>query len=147
MAILNPTKIVGFYFMLKFSKKAEYSIIALKHMLNQPEGTVTSAKEISTRYNIPNEILAKILQLLSREGLLISSKGVRGGYLLAKGGDNITLTEILEVVEGPLGIVDCMSVGECDCTQMNSCTISEPLKVIQEQLRQFFSKIIAGRYQ
>jgi Rrf2 family protein len=127
--------------MLKFSKKAEYSIIALKHMLNQPEGTVTSAKEISTRYNIPKEILAKILQLLSRKGLVVSSKGVHGGYFLAKGGENITLTEILEIVEGPLGIVDCMSAGECDCIQMNNCTISEPLKIIQEQLRYFFSKI------
>jgi Rrf2 family protein len=130
--------------MIKISKRAEYSIIALKHMLNQPQGTVTSAKEISTYYNIPGEILAKLLQLLARNGLVVSSQGVRGGYLLAKGGEKITLTEILEIVDGPLGIVECMTTDDCDCIQMNSCTISEPLKVIQEQLRKFFSGISLG---
>ena len=127
--------------MLKLSKKAEYSIIALKHMLNQPAGTLCSAKEISLRYNIPGEILAKLLQLLARKGLVVSSQGARGGYLLAKAGESISLTEIIETVEGPMGIVDCMADSGCDCTQMSQCNISEPLKVIQDQLRRFFSDI------
>ncbi|MFQ6113398.1 MAG: RrF2 family transcriptional regulator, partial [bacterium] len=85
--------------MLRLTKKAEYGIIALKHMLNKPTGIVTSAKEISETYSIPSEIMAKILQILARKGLIESSQGAKGGYVLAKGGDTISLADIVESLE------------------------------------------------
>lgn len=127
--------------MLRLSKKTEYGIIALKHMLNQPMGAVNSAKEIATVYNIPNEIMAKILQVLARKGIVISSQGARGGYVLAKTGNEITLSDIIESIEGPVGIVDCVDDATCDCVQIETCNISEPLKVIQKQLKLFLSNI------
>lgn len=127
--------------MLRLSKKAEYGIIALKHILNQPFGTVTTAKEISAHYAIPNEIMAKILQVLARKKLLTSCQGKRGGYVLSRDGQDISLSEIIEAVEGPLGIADCLIEGDCDCVQMEACNISEPLKVIQAQIKTFFSRI------
>jgi Rrf2 family protein len=127
--------------MLRISKKSEYGIIALKHMLNQPVNTVTSAKEIANYYNIPAEILAKILQIQARNGIVASSQGARGGYVLAKAGAKITLSEIIETVEGPLELVDCVSDDECDCGQMDTCNISEPIKIIQDQLKDFFAGI------
>jgi len=127
--------------MLKLSKKTEYGIIALKHMLNRTEESVSSAKEIATMYNIPNEIMAKILQVLVKNDILVSSQGARGGYILARSGREISLSEIIESIEGPLGIVDCVSQTDCDCMQIDTCNISEPLKVIQKQLKIFLSGI------
>jgi len=127
--------------MLRLSRKTEYGIIALKHMLNQPPGSVVSAKEIATIYNIPAEIMAKILQVLVRNSLVLSSQGSRGGYILARKGDEITLSDIIESIDGPLGIVDCVTDADCDCVQIDTCNISEPLKVIQKQLKLFLSGI------
>jgi Rrf2 family protein len=127
--------------MLKISKKSEYGIIALKHMLNQPEGSITRAKEIAQRYNIPSEILAKILQRMARYGIVQSSQGARGGYILGKDGDSISLSEIIECIEGPLGIVDCVNDSDCNCVQLEKCNISDPFRVIQKQFKVFLSGI------
>ncbi len=64
--------------MLRLTKKSEYGIIALKHMMNQPVDTVISAKEIAECYNIPAENMAKILQMLVRKGVVSSCQGARG---------------------------------------------------------------------
>ncbi|RMF70039.1 MAG: Rrf2 family transcriptional regulator [Calditrichaeota bacterium] len=127
--------------MLKLTKKSEYGIIALKHMLNQPEGEVTTAKEISTSYNIPSEIMAKILQRLARVGIVKSCQGAKGGYVLARAGESISLSEIIEVLEGPVELVGCVDKATCDCMQLENCNISDPFRIIQKQFKVFLSGI------
>lgn len=127
--------------MLRLTKKSEYGLIALRHMLNQPDGTVTSAKEISKHYNIPAEAMAKILQVLARKGMIVSSQGARGGYILGRDAQKISLSDIIETIEGPFGIVDCMSDVDCECVQMDTCNISEPFRIIQKQFKLFLSGI------
>ncbi|MFQ5824721.1 MAG: RrF2 family transcriptional regulator [bacterium] len=127
--------------MLRLTKKSEYSIIALKHMFNKPTGLVTSAKEIAITYNIPSEIMAKILQRLAQKGIVQSCQGAKGGYILAKAGNRISLAEIVETIEGPFGIVGCMTDSDCNCMQLDNCNISDPFRVIQQQFKIFLSGI------
>ncbi len=127
--------------MLRITKRAEYGIIALKHMLNKPEGSISKAREIAELYNIPSEIMAKILQQLARQGMIRSTQGAKGGYILAKAGNKITLSEIIETLEGPLGIVECTTGSECACEQLENCNISDPFRAIQRQLKSFLSGI------
>lgn len=127
--------------MLRLTKKAEYGIIALKHMLNKAPGIVTSAKEIAETYSIPSEIMAKILQSLARQGFIHSCQGAKGGYVLAKEGQAISLADIVETLEGPVGIVECMQADECSCVQLDNCNISDPFRVIQQQFKIFLSGI------
>ncbi len=110
-------------------------------MLNQPGGQVTRAKDIAQAYEIPSEVLAKILQQLAKSDIIQSSQGARGGYELAKIGEQITLSEIIECIEGPVGLVDCASDGDCNCVQLTNCNISEPFKVIQQQFKHFLTGI------
>ena len=70
--------------MLKLSKKADYGLIAVQHLAQQPPATACSAKEIARAYGIPTELLAKILQKLAKNGLLVSQHGTNGGYVLAR---------------------------------------------------------------
>ena len=70
--------------MLQLSKKVEYGLIALRHMAMSPVGQVFTAKEIAMKYNIPYEFLAKVLQKLTKAGVVTSFQGMRGGYLLAQ---------------------------------------------------------------
>lgn len=127
--------------MLRITKKAEYGIIALKHILNQPDGRVSRAKEIAQIYNIPSEIMAKILQQLARHGMVCSIQGAKGGYILAKDGNKISLSDIIQALEGPLGIVECAANDECGCMQLPYCNIRSPFNVIQEQFKTFLSGI------
>jgi len=66
--------------MLRLSKKVEYGIIAIRHIASlDGRGTVTTAKEISDTYDISYELLAKVLQRLTKKGLIVSYQGVRAG--------------------------------------------------------------------
>ncbi len=70
--------------MLKLTKKADYGLIAVRHLAERFPATACSAKEIARAYGIPTELLAKILQKLAKNGLLVSQHGTNGGYALAR---------------------------------------------------------------
>ena len=99
--------------MLKISKKADYALMALQHIAAVQFGDVTpgrvvNTKEIAEEYNIPLELLAKVLQTLAKHALIESHNGPKGGYALARRAHQITIAQILESIEGPLGITDCL---------------------------------------
>jgi Rrf2 family protein len=130
--------------MLRLSRKAEYGIIALKYILSRPPGQTTSAREIAERYNIPAELMAKVLQKLAKDGLLQSAQGVHGGYVLAVEPAQINVAAIVESIDGPIGIVECVISGEeCKCLQYSTgvCNINEPFARIQGQFKNFLSGI------
>src|SRR5574341_2445281 len=128
--------------MLRLSRKAEYGIIALKHILSQPSGFTCSAREIAERYNIPVELMAKVLQKLAKDGLLQSAQGVHGGYVLTAPPTQISVADVVESLDGPIGIVECVNTGdECKCVQYNTgvCNIDEPFIRIQGKFKSFLS--------
>jgi Rrf2 family protein len=130
--------------MLKLSRKAEYGIIALKYILNRPAGQPSSAREIAERYNIPVELMAKVLQKLAKDGMLQSAQGVYGGYILAVTPSKISVADIVESLDGPIGIVECVVDGdECKCVQYHTgvCNISDPFARIQGQFKNFLNGI------
>ena len=75
--------------MLRLSKKADYALIAMKHLALRGDRGSSSAREIAEQYDIPIELMAKVLQRLVRRNLLASQQGTRGGYQLARGGDRL----------------------------------------------------------
>ncbi|MGQ0809962.1 MAG: RrF2 family transcriptional regulator [Nitrospiraceae bacterium] len=131
--------------MLKFSKKADYGLMALQHIASVQFGDVTKArivntKEIAEEYNIPVELLAKVLQTLAKSGLIESHNGPKGGYLLARGAREITIAQVLESIEGPFGITDCYHEKEGEsCLQREHCTIRTPLFKIQDSFYQLLN--------
>ena len=73
--------------MLRLSKKADYALMAMKHLATRTDLASASAREIAEEYDIPVELMAKVLQRLARRGLLTSHQGTRGGYRLARGAE------------------------------------------------------------
>ena len=110
--------------MLKLSKKADYGLIALKHLAQHAEESV-SAREIAAEYNIPGELLAKVLQRLARKGLLVSQHGIKGGYVLARDPSKISIVDVVEALEGPIGITPCERGSSCE--QLEFCSVRDPL--------------------
>ena len=133
--------------MLKISKKADYALMALQHIASVQFGDVTpgrmvNTKEIAEEYNIPLELLAKVLQTLAKNGLIESHNGPKGGYLLARDAGRITIAQVLESIEGPLGITDCLHEKEGEiCMQQEHCNIRTPLLKVQDSIYQLLSNM------
>lgn len=133
--------------MLKFSKKADYGLMALQHIASIQYGDVAQArvvntKEIAEEYRIPVELLAKVLQTLAKHGVIESHNGPKGGYLLAREASKITIAQVLEAIEGPLGITDCSHDKDgSPCLQMDYCNIRTPLFRIQDSIYQLLNSM------
>ena len=136
--------------MLKLSKKADYGLMALQYMAGLQQGSVhdqhriANTKEIAEEYRIPSELLAKVLQTLAKNGLVESHNGPKGGYLLARHAREITIAQVLEAIEGPLGIMDCSQVHELEgipCSQQEHCTIRTPLLRLQDSIYQLLNNM------
>lgn len=113
--------------------------MALRHMQEKEKGAVTTASDIAERYTIPNEILAKTMQLMARENIVEAVQGPRGGYRIKADLEKINLTEFFETLEGPLGLMDCYF--DSECVQINCCTIRSPIQKINDNLRNMFSNM------
>ena len=127
--------------MIKLTKKIEYSLIALKHMGLINRGQISTAKEIAVLYQIPRELLAKILQQLTRDGYISSVQGPKGGYELSRSPEDVSIVELFKTIEGEAGFTDCVSNNREDCVRMDDCTIRTPMLQISNQINNFFSKI------
>jgi Rrf2 family protein len=119
--------------MLKLTKKADYGLIALKFLAEHPEKGAVSAKDVADAYGIPAQLLAKILQTLTREGLLRSQAGMNGGYALAREARDISAFEVILAIDGPLFITSCTK-GSKSCELHTNCTIKEPLARVNETI-------------
>ena len=117
--------------MFRLSKKADYGLIALKHLAMHADESI-SAREIASQYHIPAELLAKVLQKLARKGLLVSQHGMNGGYVLARDPARISIVDVVEALEGPISITPCEK-GD-DCQQLQTCSVRDPLLKIKAKV-------------
>jgi Rrf2 family protein len=138
--------------MLRLTKKADYGLMALKYLAEHaasagvsvveapPPSSAQSAKDIAEAYHIPPQLLAKILQVLARAGLLVSHAGTHGGYSLARPATEITAFEVIRAIDGPLFITSCITIhGACDLA--GHCTIKEPLRKVNDSIKDLLSGI------
>ncbi len=126
--------------MLKLTKKADYGLIALKHLAVNSGGVSSSAKAIAECYGIPLPLLAKILQKLTKIGLPQSLPGTNGGYRLAREANKITALEVIRAIDGPIILTACFTEhGECD--QSEKCTVREPLRKVHEGILNLLNTI------
>ena len=125
--------------MLKLTRKTEYALIALRHLRLVDVDKVVSTKDIATNYNIPRPLLAKVLQELSQNDFVEPVQGPKGGYKLKANLDNITMTQFFEVMEGPLGIMDCYF--DSNCELIDSCNIRSPINQLNQSMRTMFDNM------
>ena len=98
--------------MLGISNKSIYAIAALQELGNISEDKVLKIKEIALKGNIPQNFLEQILLELKKQGLLTSTKGAYGGYKLARKLENISLKEVLTILETDMFSENCKTDNE-----------------------------------
>ena len=120
--------------MLRFAKRADYGLMAIHYIaINDGFGAV-SAKRIAEEFAIPPELMAKILQKLAKQRLIVSTNGPKGGYALARRPAEITVGQVIRALEGPINIVSCLE--DADCPQMQKCNLRRPVQKIQAAISQ-----------
>ena len=125
--------------MLKITRKVEYALIALRHMQLKKSEELTSTKEIATRYVVPQQLLAKTLQHMARDGIIEAVQGSAGGYRVSTNLDQMSMKDFFEKLEGPLGMMDCYF--DSECIQIGACNIRVPIQRINDNMRNLFSQM------
>jgi Rrf2 family protein len=119
--------------MLRLSKKADYALMALKHLAVRGDRSSSSAREIAEMYGIPIELMAKVLQRLVRRGLLLSQQGTRGGYQLARTPKQISVADVIQAIDGPVTVTAC-TTDDGQCEQFSKCNVRDPLWRVRERI-------------
>jgi Rrf2 family protein len=117
--------------MLRLSKKADYALLAMRHLAANADRGAVSARELAEAYDIPSELLAKVLQKLVRTRLLVSLQGIRGGYGLGRPAQAISVADVIQAVDGPLTVTACSDTDH-SCDQYSKCNIRDPLWRIKD---------------
>jgi Rrf2 family protein len=118
---------------LRLTRAADYAARAMIHIGSLPEGGVALKDDIARAQHIPPSFTAKILRQLVKAGLLHSSRGVNGGFGLAREAARITLLEIVEGIEGPIHLTDCAPDPD-HCTLAHDCPVSTVWLEVQNQM-------------
>ncbi len=132
--------------MLTLTRKTDYALIALAHLAQDPARS-SSAREIASRYGVPLPLLMNLLKTLTQRGLARSSRGPRGGYALGLSADRISLHDVVQAIEGPVQLVQCVDhhaseeEGGAACELMCSCPVRSPIHKIHERLVEFLSGV------
>jgi len=126
--------------MLKLSKKADYGLIAVKHLAMHGNDGACSAADIAENYGISAPLMAKILQKLAKSGLVTARHGSSGGYQLARDPSAITALEVISAIDGPLVITSCVT-SHGACYQTPTCTVREPLRRVNESILQVLNTV------
>lgn len=127
-----------------YSNACAYAIRALSWLtMKRPEGYML-LEEICEDTQLPRHFLAKIFQDLVRRQVLVSAKGRGGGFALARPADEITLREIVEVIDGPATLQRCV-VGMTRCDDKQPCPEHDQWKPIRAQIREYLEKTTLKR--
>ena len=119
--------------MLRLSKKADYALLAMRHLAAHSEREAMPARELAETYDIPPELLAKVLQRLVRARLLASHQGLRGGYGLGRPASTISVADVIQAVDGPLTVTACSDTDH-SCDQFSKCNVRDPLWRIKDRI-------------
>ncbi len=134
--LIKKTFLVWF---MQITRSGEYGLKGLVFLAEQPPEKVTLVSEVSREKNIPEPFLAKIFQRLSKAGVLRSVRGAKGGFVLRKPAHEITMKEIIEVLEGPIALNRCL-LRKGECIEEEVC----PLHTVWEEAQQRFLEILEG---
>lgn len=116
--------------MLRITKITDYGFILLVHMASRDNNMLHNAKDLSAAIGIPLPTVSKVLKILTQGGILKSHQGSKGGYSLSSPASEISATNIIEAVEGPVAITDCSGADGCE----RNCPVSPSWQKVNSKI-------------
>lgn len=128
--------------MLKLSRRVEYGLLAMKYLTHHAAKRAVSVREIAGYYDIPEPLLAKVMQQLKRHEVVASIKGSSGGYRPTAHMLSVTLANLMRSLDDEISLADCIGVeGDCGCRQSMHCDIREPITRLNAKVWQLFDDV------
>lgn len=118
---------------IMFTRGCEYALQAMLYLASQPSDRPIFQRDISQALNIPPHFLGKVLQMLSRNRLVISQKGKSGGFILGKSSENITPFDIILAIDGPVFLDGCF-MGFPGCSDDAPCPVHSQWKRLKDDI-------------
>ena len=115
--------------MFRLSKTTDYGIVLLAQLASETSGAAQNARELAAGSDLPVPMVSKVLKALAREGVLVSQRGSKGGYSLAVAPEELTVSEMVRVLKGPVALTDC-AIGPAQCEHETMCAVREPWQQI-----------------
>ncbi|WP_110655638.1 SUF system Fe-S cluster assembly regulator [Salinicola halimionae] len=119
--------------MLKLSKLTDYAAVIMAQIARQSDQAHT-ASELAQRVHLPLPTVSKMLKKLAKSGLLESRRGSHGGYVLSRSPVEITASDIIAAIEGPIGMTEC-SHADGDCELLNTCGVADNWQRVSQAIR------------
>lgn len=120
--------------MTLLSRKIDYALLILAYLHYQPEGGC--ARAIATRFGLSRAFVANILKELCQRGFVVSHRGVKGGYVLHRPADQVSLVELMEALDEPFRFAECNRVDPVvGCTLVGICPVKGPIAEVHDRIR------------
>ena len=126
--------------MFRISRLTDYGIVIMAHLAEREDDDSHNARELAKDTRLPAPVVSKILKSLTRAGLLVSQRGSKGGYSLARPPAKISVVEMIAALEGPVGITEC-AIQPGACAQEPSCQVRDPWQRINGAVHAALAKI------
>mgnify|MGYP001123976513 CR=1 FL=1 len=130
---------------MQINRETDYAVRCVLYLCGRKDGAITMADEISSAMNVPRSFASKILQKLSRAGIVASHQGVKGGFSIARAPRNISMLDIVTVIEGPLALNVCLESGE-SCGLSPSCPVHPYWHTLRTGVEELFAELTFDRF-
>lgn len=124
---------------LRLTQAADYAIRSMIYIGSMPEGRTVLRSEVAASQEIPPSFMAKILRSLVRAGLLRSTRGVHGGFTLARPAEEINLLQVVEAIEGPINVANCAASSD-GCRHSANCPAAGVWIRVQDAIKGILSE-------
>jgi FeS assembly SUF system regulator len=126
--------------MIRMTRQSDYGILLVSHLAAYP-GRSFGAPDLAAQVNLPLPIVRKILKLLAQDGLLVSQRGARGGYTLARSPREVTVADVVTALEGPIALTECIDGTPGTCSHEAVCPLMPKWQRINAVVRQALAGI------
>jgi FeS assembly SUF system regulator len=121
--------------MVRLDKLTDYGLLLLVCIARSGNSALRTARDLAAESGLPQPTVSRLLQDLLKGGLLVSQRGIKGGYSLAKTPSEISIAEVVTALEGPIALTVCSSVEAGTCDLEEHCAIRGNQQVINRAVR------------
>jgi FeS assembly SUF system regulator len=128
--------------MIRLGKLTDYGLLLMSQMARGPQAELHTARDLARKCRLPLPTVSKLLKALLQRGLLVSHRGIRGGYSLVRDPHLIPIAEIISALEGPLALTECSTDVGGLCDLESSCPLRDNQRIINGAIRGALAKVM-----
>jgi FeS assembly SUF system regulator len=127
--------------MVRLGKLTDYGLVLMTCIARSQVRALRTARDLAQESRLPLSTVSKLLKELLQSGLLISHRGIKGGYILARDPHQISLLEVIAAIEGPMALTECSTDITGLCNLESGCPIKSNQQVINQAIRGVLEKV------